>query len=115
MLFFNQGVALHAEVRCDPLIGERQDHPRSRPGRRHPRLYASAVPIGLVLLVLWNPRPGWSNQSPFVCPIALLVTVRLLLFFRITAPPLPRSDYDQHVPSIFVLFNLHRERIGVVR
>jgi glycoside/pentoside/hexuronide:cation symporter, GPH family len=92
MLFFNQVVDLPAawvgaammvtlmfDAICDPLIGEWSDHSRSRWGRRHPFMYASAVPIAFAFYFLWNPPHGWSNQSLFIYLFALLVTVRLLL------------------------------------
>ena len=57
MLYYNQVVGLPAawvgaaimitlifDAICDPLIGEWSDHTRSRWGRRHPFMYASAVP-----------------------------------------------------------------------
>src|ERR1700739_2911192 len=57
LLFFNQVVGLPAawvgaammvtlifDAICDPLIGEWSDHTRSQWGRRHPFMYASAIP-----------------------------------------------------------------------
>jgi len=112
MLFFNQVVGLPAawvgaavmvtlmfDAICDPLIGEWSDHSRSRWGRRHPFMYASALPIAFAFYFLWNPPHGWSNQSLFIYLVALLVTVRLLLsHYQIPSTALAPEltlDYDQ--------------------
>jgi Na+/melibiose symporter-like transporter len=59
-------VTLMFDAICDPLIGEWSDHLRSRWGRRHPFMHASAVPIAFAFYFLWNPPHGWSNQSLFI-------------------------------------------------
>ncbi|MGO9450644.1 MAG: MFS transporter [Candidatus Binataceae bacterium] len=112
MLFFNQVVGLPAawvgaamaitmvfDAICDPLIGEWSDHARSRWGRRHPFMYASAVPIAVAFYFLFNPPLGWSQSHLFVYLVVMLVAARLLLsLYEIPssalAPELTR-DYDQ--------------------
>src|SRR5208282_5425006 len=92
MLFFNQVVGLPAawvggamaitmifDAICDPLIGEWSDHTRSRWGRRHPFMYASALPIAVAFYLLFNPPIGWSQSHLFVYLIVMLVAARLLL------------------------------------
>jgi Na+/melibiose symporter-like transporter len=112
LLFFNQVVGLPAawvgaammvtlmfDAICDPLIGEWSDHTRSRWGRRHPFMYASALPIGIAFYLLWNPPHGWSNQSVVVYLVALLVAVRVFLsLYEIPSTALAPEltlDYDQ--------------------
>jgi len=84
---------------CDPLIGEWSDHFRSRWGRRHPFMYASAVPIAIAFYFLWSPPHGWSNRGLLIYLVALLVTVRLLLsLYEIPSTALAPEltlDYDQ--------------------
>ena len=71
LLFYNQvvglpagivglviGVALFFDAMIDPLLGILSDRTRSRWGRRHPWLYASALPIALSWLLLWYPPHG---------------------------------------------------------
>lgn len=71
LLFYNQviglpaatvglviGVALFFDAMIDPLIGILSDRTRTRWGRRHPWLYASALPIALSWLLLWYPPHG---------------------------------------------------------
>jgi glycoside/pentoside/hexuronide:cation symporter, GPH family len=71
LLFYNQvvgmpaglvgsviAVALVFDALIDPLIGLLSDRTHTRWGRRHPWLYASAVPIGLSWILLWHPPEG---------------------------------------------------------
>ena len=112
LLFFNQVVGLPAswvagammvtlifDAICDPLIGEWSDHTRSAWGRRHPFMYASAVPLAIAFYFLWNPPLGWSNQSMFIYLVVMLVTVRLLLsLYEIPSSALAPEltlDYDK--------------------
>lgn len=81
MPFFNQVVGLPApwvgaaimislmlDALCDPLIGQWSDHLESRRGRRHPFLYASAVPVALAFYLLWNPpRVGSTGSFLLTC------------------------------------------------
>src|SRR4030095_11999806 len=48
-------VALCFEAICDPLMGSISDGWSSRLGRRHPVMYASAVPLGIAVVALFNP------------------------------------------------------------
>jgi GPH family glycoside/pentoside/hexuronide:cation symporter len=71
LLFYNQVVGLNAgtvglviavalifDAFVDPLIGVLSDRTHTKWGRRHPWLYASALPIGLSWLLLWYPPQG---------------------------------------------------------
>ncbi len=51
-------VALVFDAMVDPLIGVLSDRTHTRWGRRHPWLYASAIPIALTWLMLWFPPQG---------------------------------------------------------
>jgi glycoside/pentoside/hexuronide:cation symporter, GPH family len=51
-------VALIFDAMVDPLIGVLSDRTHTRWGRRHPWLYASAVPIALTWMLLWFPPSG---------------------------------------------------------
>ena len=83
LLFYNQVIGLDAAIvgsvialalvfdaLIDPLIGVLSDRTHTRWGRRHPWLYASALPIGLSWLLLWHPPQG----SPSMILGWLLVT-----------------------------------------
>jgi GPH family glycoside/pentoside/hexuronide:cation symporter len=71
LLYYNQVVGLPAgtvgtviaialvfDAMIDPVIGALSDRTHTRWGRRHPWLYASALPIGLSWLLLWHPPQG---------------------------------------------------------
>ena len=51
-------VALIFDAMIDPVIGVLSDRTHTRWGRRHPWLYASALPIALSWLLLWHPPEG---------------------------------------------------------
>ena len=112
LLFFNQVVGLPAawvgaammvtlifDAICDPLIGEWSDHTRSRWGRRHLFMYASAVPAAVAFYFLFDPPLGWPKSHLLVYMVAMLVTVRLLLsLYEIPSSALGPEltlDYDQ--------------------
>ena len=112
MLFFNQVVGLPAawvgatmmgtlifDAICDPLIGEISDNTRSRWGRRHPFMYASAVPAAVAFYFLLNPPVGWSQVHLLIYMAAMLMTVRMLLsLYEVPSSALGPEltlDYDQ--------------------
>jgi GPH family glycoside/pentoside/hexuronide:cation symporter len=112
MLFFNQVVGLPAawvgaammvtlifDAICDPLIGEWSDHTRSRWGRRHPFMYASAIPAAVAFYFLFAPPHGWSQSHLLIYMAVMLVTVRVLLsLYEIPSSALGPEltlDYDQ--------------------
>ena len=112
LLFFNQVVGLPAawvgtammvtlifDAICDPLIGEWSDHTRSRWGRRHPFMYASAIPAAVAFYFLFDPPPGWSKGHLLIYMGAMLMTVRVLLsLYEIPSSALGPEltlDYDQ--------------------
>jgi GPH family glycoside/pentoside/hexuronide:cation symporter len=67
--------ALLLDAVADPAIGFLSDRTRSRWGRRHPWMYASAIPIAVGWLLLWNP-PALSNAGMLVWVFAMSVLVR---------------------------------------
>src|SRR5208282_3478854 len=90
LLFFNQVIGLPAglvgmammvtlifDAICDPMIGEWSDHTRSSWGRRHPFMYASAVPAAIAFYFLFDPPLGWPKSHLLAYMVAMLVTVRL--------------------------------------
>jgi|SRR5216683_4690599 hypothetical protein len=73
------GLTLIFDAIIDPLIGECSDRTRSRWGRRHPFMYASAVPLAIAFYFLHSQPLGWSQRHLLVHMVATLVTVRVLL------------------------------------
>lgn len=92
-------VALILDAVIDPAIGQWSDNFRSRFGRRHPFMYASAVPVAGTFLLVWLPPSGWSDAAMFWWILGVAVMVRgFLSLYEIPssslAPELSR-DYDE--------------------
>jgi Na+/melibiose symporter-like transporter len=74
-------VALVADALSDPLVGYWSDNLRSRWGRRHPFMYAAALPVALSYFMLWNPPAGWSETALFWYLLLLAILVRTFITF----------------------------------
>lgn len=91
--------ALVVDAISDPIVGYWSDNLRSRWGRRHPFMYAAAIPVAASYFLLWNPPVGWSEQALFLYVLVLAVAIRTFITFYETpssalAPELT-EDYDQ--------------------
>ncbi|MBV8594161.1 MAG: MFS transporter, partial [Caulobacteraceae bacterium] len=93
LLFYNQVVGLPAplvglailivmlvDAVLDPIVGQVSDNTRSPLGRRHPFMYAAALPVALSYLALWNPPHG-SQGFLFVYLIVVAVIIRTFITF----------------------------------
>ncbi|HUJ03144.1 MAG TPA: MFS transporter, partial [Rhizomicrobium sp.] len=111
LLFYNQVVGLPSglvgtaimivlvvDAFLDPIVGQISDNLRSRWGRRHPFMYASALPVALSYLFLWNP-PHWSQAALFVYLVVVAIIVRTFItFYEIPSAALVAElsdDYDE--------------------
>jgi glycoside/pentoside/hexuronide:cation symporter, GPH family len=72
-------LALVIDAMIDPLIGQFSDELASRWGRRHPLLYAAALPAGVAYAFLWNAPSGLAPAGLFAYFFGCLVLVRVLL------------------------------------
>lgn len=61
----------------DPLIGAISDRFRSRWGRRHPFMFASALPIAVSFYLLYQPPDGLGETTYFLWLVTFLVLLRL--------------------------------------
>lgn len=112
LLFYNQVVgmdpravglaislALIIDCVIDPVLGEISDNWRSRWGRRHPFMYASALPVALSFLLLWNPPAGWGEGALFWYLVAVAVLGRsFITMYEVPSSSLAAEltdDYDQ--------------------
>ncbi|MBD3646042.1 MAG: MFS transporter [Pseudomonadales bacterium] len=60
-------IALIFDAISDPLVGYWSDHTHSRWGRRHPFMYAAALPVSVCYFILWNPIiPDLSQTGLFL-------------------------------------------------
>lgn len=91
-------IAMLFDAISDPVVGVWSDNTRSRWGRRHPFMYASAFPVAFVYFFLWNP-PALSEFGLFL----YLTVASVLVRFFITLYEIPSSaivaeltdDYDE--------------------
>jgi GPH family glycoside/pentoside/hexuronide:cation symporter len=91
-------IALVFDAFLDPIVGEISDNIRTRWGRRHPFMYASALPVAVSYLLLWNP-PRWSHGALFVYLIVVAIVVRIFItLYEIPSSALApelTADYDE--------------------
>lgn len=91
-------IALILDAVSDPLVGYISDNWRSKWGRRHPFMYAAAIPVSVSYFMLWNP-PALSDGQMFWYLLGLTVLIRTFITFYETPssslmPELSR-DYDE--------------------
>ena len=92
-------IALVVDAFSDPLIGYLSDNTHHRWGRRHPFMYAAAIPVAVAYFFVWNPPASLSGNDLFPYILGLAILVRTM----ITAFEIPNSalvaemtnDYDE--------------------
>lgn len=98
-------IALIFDAFADPTVGQISDNLRTRWGRRHPFMYASAIPVALSFYFLWFP-PHLGQSGLFLYLIAMAIVVRTFItMFEIPNSAMiaeMTSDYDQR--TIFLSF-----------
>ncbi|MEO9601092.1 MFS transporter [Parasphingorhabdus sp.] len=92
-------IALIFDAISDPIVGYWSDNFRSKWGRRHPFMYAAAIPVALSYYFIWTPPEGWSDQALFWYIVILAITIRTFITIYETpstalAPELT-DDYDE--------------------
>lgn len=68
--------ALILDAFIDPIVGQLSDNTRSKWGRRHPWMYAAAIPVALSYILIWNPPIGWSQPAQVAYLVAVAVLIR---------------------------------------
>jgi len=121
LLFYNQVLGLPARMVglaimialvvdgfVDPLIGHVSDRLHSRFGRRHPFMYASALPVALVYYFLWNPPAALGHGDLFAYLLVTAIIVRMLIAcYEIPSAALiseMTQDYDQRTSLVAYRF-----------
>ncbi|MEM8636361.1 MAG: MFS transporter [Pseudomonadota bacterium] len=100
-------IALIVDAISDPVVGYISDNWRSPWGRRHPFMYAAAVPISLVYFLVWNP-PDWSDGALFWYLLSTAILVRTFITFYETPSSalLPELTADYHERTTLQSFRL---------
>jgi GPH family glycoside/pentoside/hexuronide:cation symporter len=97
-------LALCVDAVMDPLIGSLSDGWRSRLGRRHPFLYAAAVPLALCFYLLFRPPAGLPDAALFAWLLCFSVGVRLsMTLYMIPSNamvPELTADYDERTTLV---------------
>jgi GPH family glycoside/pentoside/hexuronide:cation symporter len=70
-------VSLIVDAVLDPAIGRVSDTFRSRWGRRHPFMYASAIPVTLATFFLWRNPGGLTGGALAIYAMVVLVVLRV--------------------------------------
>ncbi len=70
-------IALIVDAVSDPIVGYWSDNLRSSMGRRHPFLYAAAIPATVAYFFVWNPPSGLEGQPLFIWLLTLTIIVRV--------------------------------------
>ncbi len=74
-------IAVFFDAVSDPLIGLWSDRIRSRWGRRHPMLIASALPLAASFVLLFNPPAGLADWQAFLWLTVFGILVRAFFTF----------------------------------
>lgn len=73
-------VALMIDAITDPIMGSYSDNFRSKLGRRHPFMYASAIPLGLSIYFLFSP-PELGQMALLGWLLFFVIATRLCMTF----------------------------------
>ena len=96
-------IALCVDAITDPLVGSISDNFHSRWGRRHPFMYASALPMAICFFLLFNP-PEIDQMGLFVwlCTFAMGVRVAMTFYAVPSGAMLPElsPNYDERTSLV---------------
>jgi Na+/melibiose symporter-like transporter len=109
-------VALVADAISDPVAGSLSDSLHSRWGRRHPFMYASAVPLAVCFYLVFNPPAGLGATGLFawLCAFAILTRSAMTLYHvpHMALGAELSSDYSQR--TIIVAYRVFFGLTGVM-
>ncbi|MEM8767987.1 MAG: MFS transporter, partial [Pseudomonadota bacterium] len=74
-------VALVVDAITDPLIGSISDNIKTRWGRRHPFMYAAALPMAACFVLLFHPPSDMGQAGLFTWMLVFAVGVRFSMTF----------------------------------
>ena len=93
-------IALVFDAVTDPLTGSVSDNWRGSMGRRHPFMYASALPLGICFFLLFSPPAGLSEYGLFLWLAAtVLLTRGAMTLYHVPHIALGAelsNDYQEH-------------------
>jgi GPH family glycoside/pentoside/hexuronide:cation symporter len=74
-------IALLIDAVTDPIVGSYSDRFHSKLGRRHPFMYASAVPLGISVFFLFSPPAIESDTLLLVWLLVFVIAARVSMTF----------------------------------
>ena len=90
-------LALFIDGLVDPIIGHFSDHLHARWGRRHPFMYAAAVPVAVTYWLLWNPPANLTPGALFAYFVVVSIVVRIAIsLYEIPSASLVPELTDQY-------------------
>jgi GPH family glycoside/pentoside/hexuronide:cation symporter len=97
-------IALLFDAVSDPVVGYLSDNTHTRWGRRHPWMYASAIPVSICYYLLWVPPTGLTGNElfPYILTLSILIRVCITLF-EVPSSALAAElteDYDERTSLI---------------
>lgn len=97
-------LCLFADAITDPMVGAYSDNFRSRLGRRHPFMYAAAVPLGLFMYLLFTPPMGASELTLVIWLFAFTLATRTAFTFFIMPWNAVAAEYsDDYVERTSII------------
>ena len=101
-------IALLVDAFSDPLIGYFSDNTHHRWGRRHPFMYAAAIPVAVSYFFMWNPPASLSGNDLFPYIVVAAIAVRTMItMFEIPNSALVAEmtdDYDERTSILSYRF-----------
>jgi Na+/melibiose symporter-like transporter len=77
-------ISLILDAFSDPIVGSLSDRTRSRLGRRHPYLFAAAIPVGLTAWAIFSPPAGLSEMGLVIwLAVAVILMRQAMTFFYV--------------------------------
>ena len=74
-------IILVIDAITDPLVGYYSDRTRSKWGRRHPYMYAAAIPVAITYYFLWTPPEYYSDWQLFFYFLVCAIIIRVFITF----------------------------------
>ena len=91
-------LVLVADAITDPLVGYYSDRTRSRWGRRHPFMYAAALPVAITYYFLWTPPESLTDWQLFAYLLVCAIIIRVFItFYEVPSVSLGPELTDNYV------------------
>lgn len=96
--------ALIVDAISDPLVGAYSDQLRSRLGRRHPLMYAAAIPLGILVYLVFSPPTGASEAYLIGWLFVTIIGVHLAFTFFVVPWNALAAEYsDDYVERTSII------------